>query len=117
MRYESARTDRGNVGMSYRSQAEADKRAADMDAAGCRGCRGVLRWDGKPATCMLSFNGLHWAVAVSKEQMQIGCQCHTIERWRGFTDAQIAAMDSQALAFWSAHRDLLLSICDHAATL
>lgn len=38
MKYESAKTPRGNVGVSYRSQAEADAQAAAMDVGGNRYC-------------------------------------------------------------------------------
>ena len=62
MRYESKKTKRGNVGISYSSQAEADAQAANMekagcsycidcrgcsDCSGCRYCRGILKWSGK----------------------------------------------------------------------
>ena len=39
MRYESAKTEKGNVGVSYDSQEAADLQAAAMDKNGCTGCR------------------------------------------------------------------------------
>ena len=39
MRYESAKTPRGNIGVSYESQAAADMQATEMDENGCTGCR------------------------------------------------------------------------------
>ena len=39
MRYESQKTERGNVGVSYKSQEAADAQAASMDANDCRYCR------------------------------------------------------------------------------
>ena len=38
MRYESAKTAKGNVGVSYASQEAADLQAAAMDKNGCSGC-------------------------------------------------------------------------------
>ena len=38
MRYESAKTPRGNIGVSYDSQEAADLQAAAMDKNGCSGC-------------------------------------------------------------------------------
>ena len=38
MRYESAKTEKGNVGVSYDSQEAADLQAAAMDKNGCHGC-------------------------------------------------------------------------------
>ena len=49
MRYESAKTPMGNVGVSYHSQLLADAQAATMDAGNnrnCYDCYGVL---GAPA--------------------------------------------------------------------
>ena len=40
MRYESAKTPRGNIGVSYASQEAADLQAAAMDKNGCSGCTG-----------------------------------------------------------------------------
>ena len=40
MRYESAKTEKGNVGVSYDSQEAADLQAAAMDKNGCRDCTG-----------------------------------------------------------------------------
>ena len=40
MRYESAKTEKGNVGVSYDSQEAADLQAAAMDKNGCSGCTG-----------------------------------------------------------------------------
>ena len=38
MRYESAKTEKGNVGVSYDSQEAADLQAAAMDKNGCTDC-------------------------------------------------------------------------------
>ena len=38
MKYESAKTEKGNVGVSYESQEAADLQAAAMDKNGCSGC-------------------------------------------------------------------------------
>ena len=40
MRYESAKTEKGNVGVSYDSQEAADLQAVAMDENGCRYCTG-----------------------------------------------------------------------------
>ena len=41
-----------------------------------------------------------WPITYTAEVIQIGCQQHSIEAWRNFSDDEIAAMDSDALAFW-----------------
>lgn len=40
MFYKSAITPKGNSSYSYKSQTEADERAAQLDANGCTGCTG-----------------------------------------------------------------------------
>ena len=46
MRYESAKTEKGNVGVSYDSQEAADLQAAAMDKNGCSGCSDCSRCHG-----------------------------------------------------------------------
>ena len=43
MRYDSAKTPRGNIGVSYDSQEAADLQAVEMDENGCRDCHGCTR--------------------------------------------------------------------------
>ena len=44
--------------------------------------------------------------------MRIGCQNHSIEDWKSFTDEQISQMASDALEFWNQHKAMLLGVCD-----
>ena len=41
-----------------------------------------------------------WRVAYTKKILQIGCENHTIEEWKSFTDDEVNAMDCEALE-WS----------------
>ena len=52
-----------------------------------------------------------WIVIVSSVTMRIGCQKHTHEKWRNFTDEQISEMDENALTFWRSRKETLLSVC------
>ena len=148
MRYESAKTEKGNIGVSYESQAAADLQAVQMDENGCRrctGCRGctdctdctgcryctdctdcryctgctgctdtqgTLRWKGGPAKALLSLNGLRWPVSTDGKSIQIECQHHTVEEWRAFDDREIDTMHEEALTFWKAHKDLVMSLAE-----
>ncbi|RZG63633.1 pentapeptide repeat-containing protein [Acinetobacter bouvetii] len=61
----------------------------------------------------LVINSLRWMVYISGTgMMRIGCQEHSIERWKGFSDELISRMDSYALEFWNQHKAMLLGICD-----
>ena len=145
MRYESKKTQRGNVGVSYESQEAADNQSWQMDANGCyncsdcsdcyncyncsdcyncsscsgcsrcyncSGCSGVLRWSGSAASSLLALNGLTWPVATDGKSIQIGCQHHSVEAWRGFSDAEISRMEKRALVFWQAHKDQILLLAE-----
>ena len=121
MRYESAKTEKGNVGVSYDSQEAADLQAAAMDKNGCSGCtdcsdctdtQGTLRWKGGPAKALLSLNGLRWPVSTDGKSIQIGCQHYSVDEWRAFDDRVIAKMDLAALEFWKAHKDMVLGLAE-----
>ena len=130
MRYESKKTQRGNVGVSYESQEAADLQASQMDAnncyncyncrnchncsdcSDCYNCSGVLRWSGSAASSLLALNGLTWPVATDGTHIQIGCQHHSVESWEGFSDTEISSMEERALVFWQAHKDQILILAE-----
>ena len=61
----------------------------------------------------LVINGLNWDVQINGTgMMRIGCQDHSIEDWKSFTDEQISQMASDALEFWNQHKAMLLCVCD-----
>ncbi|OMG85416.1 pentapeptide repeat-containing protein [Achromobacter xylosoxidans] len=82
----------------------ANLRGADLgDLAGIWGASGNLR-EIKAIQCDT------WPVTYTATHMQIGCQFHTLESWWAFTDAQIARMDSSALAWWQKWKPVLHTI-------
>ncbi len=118
MRYESKKTAKGNIGVSYISQELADVQADQMDAnnctdcTDCTDCTGALIWRGPAATGLLSINGLKWPVSTSGAHIQIGCQQHSAEEWAAFTDAQIAQMADGALEFWQQFKPTILAMAE-----
>jgi carbonic anhydrase/acetyltransferase-like protein (isoleucine patch superfamily) len=59
----------------------------------------------------IHISGLTWPVTILDTHMQIGCEFHSLDDWRGFDDARIAKMGGRnALKFWRAHRDFLLGM-------
>ena len=118
MRYESTKTEKGNVGVSYDSQEAADLQAAAMDKNGCTDCsgctdtQGTLRWKGGPAKALLSLNGLRWPVSTDGKSIQIGCQHHSVDEWRAFDDRVIAKMDEEALTFWKKYKLVVLDLAE-----
>jgi hypothetical protein len=62
------------------------------------------------------MTGLYWWTMVTDGYLTIGCQRHTHAEWAAFDDAEIAAMDRQALRFWRQWKGPLLAMCaTHAA--
>ena len=97
----SGMIDRHLVESAIRSGA--DLRGANLRDANLR--------DAKNAALLI--NGMHWDVIIDGiGNMQIGCQFHSIEGWKGFSDALINKMDENALDFWNKNKAMLLSICD-----
>ena len=86
---------------------------ADLWSANLRGAdlRGANLVGAKNAPMIIT--GLLWAVYIDGTgMMRIGCQNHSVEDWKNFTDEKISAMDSNALTFWNQYKSMLLSACD-----
>ncbi|WP_395146127.1 hypothetical protein [Armatimonas sp.] len=74
---------------------------------------------------ILCFSTLeNWYVTIWQDQrddhglmMRIGCQEHTVSRWRGFSDVLITKMDTRALDWWKAYGAVLLGMADALGAL
>ncbi len=96
----------------------ADLRGADLRGANLRGanlycanlyCASLYGAKNSP----LVIRGLNWGVQINGVgMMRIGCQNHSIEDWKSFTDERISQMASDALEFWNQHKSMLLGVCD-----
>ncbi len=56
-----------------------------------------------------------WGVNLYKDILQIGCQKHTVEEWKNFTDGQIASMDFQALNWWKVWKTTIFKFISTSA--
>ena len=91
----------------------ANLRDANLQGANLWGANlwGANLRDAKNAPVII--NGLRWMVYINGAgMMRIGCQNHSIERWKGFSDELISRMDSGALEFWNKYKVMLLAVCD-----
>ena len=91
----------------------ANLEGANLEDANLRGANleGANLEDAKNSP--LVINGLKWTVYISGTgMMRIGCQNHSVEDWKSFTDERISQMDGDALEFWNKHKTMLLDICD-----
>lgn len=48
----------------------------------------------------LNIAGHQWNITITKNHLQIGCQCHTFEEWKNFSDRKINEMHFLALNWW-----------------
>jgi hypothetical protein len=44
--------------------------------------------------------------------MSIGCQNHSVEAWRNFSELEIERMADGATKFWGKYKTMLLTLCD-----
>ena len=61
----------------------------------------------------ISLTGLRWPVLLIADYLIIGCQEHTIQTWREFSDNDISRMAPDALEFWKLNKDRILAFCEH----
>ena len=92
----------------------ADLRGADLQGADLRGAdlRGAdLRAADLP-TDVIRIDGMLWDVTILHGHMRIGCQHHHVDDWDKFTDDEISKMDDDAMKFWQANKQKLITIAN-----
>jgi len=72
----------------------ADLRGADISGADLRGATGNQKE-------IKTINTTKYTIVFSDEKLAIGCQQHSIEEWKEFTDDEISEMDNGALEWWN----------------
>jgi hypothetical protein len=74
---------------------------------------GVRLWD--TIGNMREINSLQierYQIAYTYDRLQIGCENHSIDEWRQFSDEEIAGMDTGALEWWRKWRDIIFQIIE-----
>ena len=87
----------------------ADLRGADLREANLQ--YADLRWADLP-TDVIRIDGMLWDVTILHGHMRIGCQHHHVDEWESFTDDEISKMDDDALEFWQANKQKLITIAN-----
>ena len=82
----------------------ANLRLADLQYANLKGAN--LSID------VIHIDGMRWDVIIFQDWMTIGCQHHHIDDWDRFTDDEISKMDDDALEFWQANKQKLITIAN-----
>ena len=60
----------------------------------------------------LSISGQTWIITITDDKMKIGCENHTHEEWRNFTDEEISSMHKDALTWWSEWKGFILPLSE-----
>jgi len=91
----------------------ANLRGADLDGANLRGAD--LRCSGNMSH-IKTMQIDRWMIGYTSDTLQIGCQRHTIDKWRKWTTSAgrkwIESMDDDALEWADRHLSLVLQIID-----
>ncbi len=61
---------------------------------------------------IIALFGMRWDVLISYNFMKIGCQTHTHDEWKSFSDEYISNMNDDALEFWFENKDVLFAMCE-----
>ena len=66
---------------------------------------------GKTSITPLCILGLKYFITITDEDIQIGCEFHSIEEWNNFTDKQILEMDDEeSLVEWKKNKEMILMV-------
>ena len=103
-----ARADLSGANLARANLAGAYLAGADLADADLNGISGLNDW----IKC-IQVEG--WPISYTSDVMQIGCQCHTFDAWRNFSNAEIRAMNGRkAVAFWGKWKSVIFQIIEMA---
>ena len=81
----------------------ADLRGADLFGADLSGANLF------GSNLIIYQSGL-WPAYIQEDMIRIGCQYHSVKSWESFTDEEISKMHDDALRYWKANKEIILSI-------
>ena len=103
-----AGADLARANLARADLAGADLAGAYLARANLNGLTGLNDW----IKCIQVED---WPITYTSDVMQIGCQRHTFDAWRNFSDAEIRAMDGRkAVAFWGKWKSVIFQIIEMA---
>ena len=53
-----------------------------------------------------------YLISYTKDILTIGCQSHTLDKWKAFTDHEISEMDEYALEWWKLNKDIVIELVE-----
>ena len=106
--------------MNYKIEPFADLRKADLHSANLHSANlsgadlssaNLRRVIGNMVE-ICSFQIDTYAVVFTKNILAIGCQQHSIDDWKTFSDEQISKMDCKAIDFWLKYKDVIFKLIE-----
>lgn len=61
---------------------------------------------------LIIITWMYWTVYITRGHIRVGCQAHSLETWKDFSDDEISAMDNRALDFWKENKSMIISLCE-----
>ena len=89
--------------LSGANLSDADLSGADLRYADFRGANLF------GSNLIIYQSGL-WPAYIQEDMIRIGCQYHSVESWESFADEEIIKMRDDALRYWKANKEIILSI-------
>ena len=89
----------------------ADLRGADLTGADLTGAD----WNAKITlkNSIVCINNLNYTIYLLDNHIQIGCECHSFEDWKNFTNKDIIAMDGKkALEWWCIWKESIIKMME-----
>ena len=96
--------DLRNADLRYADLRNADLRYANLRSAD-------LRSANLSDTESILLSPFVWC-HVQRDNIRIGCQYHTTEEWRNFTDDEITEMESHALDWWKRNKPVVMAMAE-----
>lgn len=89
--------------LSGANLSDANLRGADLSGANLSGANLF------GSNLIIYQSGL-WPAFIQEDTIRIGCQYHSVKSWESFTDEEISKMHDDALRYWKANKEIILSI-------
>ena len=91
--------------LSYANLCFANLSGADLSGANLKNVIG----NGKEIKTLIIGT---YHISYTSNQLAIGCEQHSHDIWRAFTDNEISNMDSDALDWWDLNKELIFTLLD-----
>ena len=102
------KSDGCRANLSHANLSDANLIGANLRGADLRGADLSYALGNMKQIKTISLEAYH--INYTKDVIQIGCENHSIEDWKNFSDERVSEMDGEeALTFWRKYKDFIFS--------